>query len=286
MVSVYYFSIARINIAIEVPFEFEISEDFQPFLQAKQLCDTKVCFEKTSQIKVNVPEKISVIEYFSVFSCKKEFFRAYHKPCSHNDIYAIGSFVDDRTEKVIYREQDEGLLKTVRSCFMHISFEKHMLKCGAMVLHASLIQTEFGGILFTGPSGIGKSTQANLWSKYRYADILNGDRAIIRNIDSKWMAYGSPYAGSSHIYLNRGCEIAAIVILQKSDKNIIKKIDPVLAFQKLYSQMLLNPWDEEFIIRIAEYIEELIKVVPVYLFSCRPDEEAVEVLAKSLKRSI
>ncbi|WP_370839368.1 hypothetical protein [Intestinibacter bartlettii] len=32
------------------------------------------------------------------------------------------------------------------------------------------------GILFSAPSGTGKSTQADLWEKYENAEIINGDR--------------------------------------------------------------------------------------------------------------
>ena len=45
-------------------------------------------------------------------------------------------------------------------------------------------------IAFSGPSGVGKSTQAEIWKQCFQADILNGDRALLRKADQGWKAYG------------------------------------------------------------------------------------------------
>ena len=46
---------------------------------------------------------------------------------------------------------------------------------GMLVLHSAYIVTRTGeGILFSGPSGIGKSTQAALWERFAGARTING----------------------------------------------------------------------------------------------------------------
>lgn len=51
---------------------------------------------------------------------------------------------------------------------------------GMLVLHSAYIVTRGGeGILFSGPSGIGKSTQAALWERFAGARTVNGDRALV-----------------------------------------------------------------------------------------------------------
>ena len=75
--------------------------------------------------------------------------------------------------------------------------EQLLLEHRAFQLHASVIDWQGQGILFSAPSGTGKSTQADLWQTHAGATILNGDRAVIRWLDSQYRVYGSPYAGSS-----------------------------------------------------------------------------------------
>lgn len=51
---------------------------------------------------------------------------------------------------------------------------------GMLVLHSSyVLRKEGDAILFSGASGIGKSTQAELWREFASARVINGDRALI-----------------------------------------------------------------------------------------------------------
>ena len=49
-----------------------------------------------------------------------------------------------------------------------------------VILHSSFISRQGEGILFTAPSGTGKSTQADLWKRHEEGvTIINGDRSIL-----------------------------------------------------------------------------------------------------------
>lgn len=65
-----------------------------------------------------------------------------------------------------------------------------LLERNAVVLHASYIEHEGDAVLFCAPSGTGKSTQAELWKKYRSARIINGDRCLIRKGEAGFTAGG------------------------------------------------------------------------------------------------
>ena len=68
------------------------------------------------------------------------------------------------------------------------AMEKRMLAKDAMVLHCSVLKVKSGVILFSGPSGIGKSTQAGLWMKYRKARVINGDRTLLKKENGRCLA--------------------------------------------------------------------------------------------------
>lgn len=164
--------------------------------------------------------------------------------------------------------------------FMELSM--FLIQFDAMMLHASVIRANGCGIMFTAPSGTGKSTQAELWEKYRGAEILNGDRGIIRRQDG-YRVYGSTFAGSSCIYKNESAPLRAVVVLRQSPCNRICKMGKKQAYLCLLSEMSLSPWNKEVLIRQTQWLEQMIHEVPVYLLECRPDQEAVDTLYNVLK---
>ena len=71
-----------------------------------------------------------------------------------------------------FQKPVESLGNLLRFLPMRTILQKH----GVVFLHASQIAVRNKGILFTAPSGTGKTTPARLWEKYRQADIICNDR--------------------------------------------------------------------------------------------------------------
>lgn len=157
---------------------------------------------------------------------------------------------------------------------------------GVVSLHSSLIRWKDRGVLFTAPSGTGKSTQAELWEKCRGAEILNGDRSMIRNMDTGWTAFGSPFAGSSAIYRNESAPVRAIVVLRQSEKNRICRLGVAEAFRCLYSETVIPIWHAQAHQEVIHLVEQLASDVPVLLMHCTPDENAVDTLESFLENEL
>ena len=187
-------------------------------------------------------------------------------------------------EEICYLKEFQNSFSESQNTFSHIGFEELLIRKNAIVLHASLIESEYGGILFTGPSGIGKSTQADMWEKYEKVEILNGDRPILKKENENWKVYGSPYAGSSDYYVNKSTNVKAIIVLEQSKTCSIERLKNSRAFLKLYSGMIVNTWRPDFVERVVDLTKDLIEQVPVYLLKCTPDYEAVKMLKSVLER--
>lgn len=153
---------------------------------------------------------------------------------------------------------------------------------GGVVLHSSYIITQRGeALLFSAPSGTGKSTQAELWRSYAGAKVINGDRALVK-AENGVTANGILFSGTSGISENVTAPLRAIVLLRQSEKNEIRSVSGKEAFMRLLPQCSYYPDEEENLRLVTGILAEIISAVPVYDFGCVPDESAVSALSEVL----
>lgn len=162
------------------------------------------------------------------------------------------------------------------------SIMTHLSTRGGMMVHSSLVDCGGRGILFIGPSGIGKTTQAELWQKYRNAVIINGDMALLREEDGKFTGYGCPWHGSSPYCENSHVPICGIVVLEQALENTIEKLDGLPLVSRLMNNIFLPKWYEKGVEAVMETMDHLASEVPVHLLRCRPDEDAVSLVESVL----
>ena len=117
-----------------------------------------------------------------------------------------------------------------------------------LFFHAAQITYHETGILFAGPSGAGKTTQAKLWERFRNARIICNDRTLLRKQDGNWYSYGYPMDGSQPVRSGE-VHVAGCIVLVKQAQNLFL----------------------------------LLKEMPVYQLTATMDEQAVACLEKILK---
>ena len=152
-----------------------------------------------------------------------------------------------------------------------------------VIFHSSYIKYKGKAILFTAPSGTGKSTQAELWRKLRGAEILNGDRSAIQVMDDVVYAAGVPFSGSSQICVNCTLPLAAIVYLGQAPQTTIHRLRGYEAFARIWEGCSVNTWDEADLSRASEVVKHAAATVPVFYLPCTPDESAVIALEGALE---
>ena len=154
---------------------------------------------------------------------------------------------------------------------------------GMLVLHSSyVLRAEGDAILFSGASGIGKSTQAELWREFAAARVINGDRSLV-DVD-RGMAHGIFYSGTSGICENHSAPIRAIVLPEQRAENRVFVPAHREAFMRLLNQCSYYPWDAESAALMTELVARLVGRVPIYRLDCRKDEGAVRALENELRR--
>lgn len=190
----------------------------------------------------------------------------------------------DKIITVEYLEIGASSICHIGGAFFHIGWEDILLRNGRLIFHACCVASPLGGILFSGRSGIGKSTQGKLWCSCERARIINEDRPILHKEGGCWSAYGSPYAGSSKWHVNEQTEIRAIVMLGQAESCAIRRLDEAEAFRRIYAQTTVENWNPKSVSYACDLTEKLASEVPVYELACTPDRKAVELLKNILTK--
>lgn len=191
-----------------------------------------------------------------------------------------GCFVQSDNEHTLYLN-DENQLNLI-TLIGSIDTPKLLLERGKLMFHCACIEYHGKAILFTAPSGTGKSTQADLWNKYEGTRIINGDRMALGIKDNKLWAFATPYCGTSFICENIDLEVAAIVCLSQAPENSIDRINGSRAYMKLYEGAAYNaefPHLENIVFEILSFTLEN---TPIFHLKCTPDKGAVDMLKSCL----
>lgn len=154
---------------------------------------------------------------------------------------------------------------------------------GRTILHASWVDRNGQALLFSGPSCVGKSTQASLWQEYRGCETVNGDRTGMFFRDGQAFASAVPFSGTSGICKVAEMPVRAVVLLSQGTDNHLQRLSQRAAAQRLLSQMPLLREDPQDVAAALEIASRLAKAVPVYAYSCTMDESAVDTLDTALK---
>ena len=198
--------------------------------------------------------------------------------------YAVTTWDQDaRVIRVCYLSKGSHCFSELDSTLFHLGLERLLLQQERLCLHAACVRTDDGGVLFSGPSGIGKSTQAALWCRHRAAIQINGDRPILSRDGDGWLAWGSPYAGSSRCHVNENCPGRGIVMLRQGGDCAVRRLTLPEAFRAIWFGVTVNSWDTDQVRRASNLALELSCSVPVLEFTCTPDSSAVEYLEQALK---
>jgi len=154
----------------------------------------------------------------------------------------------------------------------------------ATVFHGSLISLNNEGYLFTGKSGIGKTTHTQNWLKmYPEAKIINGDKPILKIIDNEVYGYGTPWSGKECLNSNNKVKIKAIIIITRDITNHIEKVKLSEYLSVMLSQIYRankNDGVKNALMMVASICEK----TTLYKVGCNMDIESAKVAYEGINQ--
>ncbi len=165
-----------------------------------------------------------------------------------------------------------------------VHFYGHLLRFNGMLLHASAVAMDGKAYLFSGPSGMGKSTHTRLWQQQfgDAAQVFNDDKPALRLLDGRWYAYGTPWCGKDGIHQNRKVPLGGICFLQRGIENRIRRLPAAEAVPLIYGQTMYRLHKPENALRLMSTVDALVRKIPIFELECRPDPEAAILSSRTM----
>ena len=227
---------------------------------------------KESEFRIYLLSKEIVFHGLEAYEIKMDLGQIIRK---NNDVMVIDKIW--KTAAILPLEHQDNL-----NSFLCQFFYTHAVQRHIIYLHSSLIDHQGRGLMFLGPSGIGKTTQAELWNRYRDALIINGDVVFVQETEEILLGWGTPWHGSSPYCENTNVPVEALIVLKQAPENSIRELT---GFEKVtaVSESVFYPrWLEGGMELCLETLDHLLSALPVYELSCRPDEGAVELVERTV----
>ena len=127
--------------------------------------------------------------------------------------------------------------------YVRIALECLLARRGYLSLHAAAVEVREEACVFSGPSGVGKSTRAQAWEEAFGAKLINGDRPLIdtRNME----VYGVPWDGKEQCFRNVHYPLKAICEVRRSSSAYIRSMSYSQRRKLLLCQCFMPMWDTE-----------------------------------------
>ncbi len=165
-----------------------------------------------------------------------------------------------------------------------LQFYRALLDLGGMMLHSSAVEYNGYAYLFSGPSGMGKSTHTGLWCNvFDTARVINDDKPALRKFDDVWYAYGTPWSGKSSLNVNTKVKVAAICFLERGSENKIRRLSSKEALINIIAQTTRKKLTEIRMDSMLNAVEKLLGDIPVYEMECLPDTDAVYTAYEAMR---
>ena len=203
------------------------------------------------------------------------------------------AYLTDRSSKAdITIDDDRYVLddplytSTNIACYMDSGYQfyGHLLRFSGLLLHASALEYEGKAYLFSGPSGVGKSTHTRFWQQTfgEAAQIFNDDKPALRFLDGCWYAYGTPWCGKDGIHQNKKVPLAGICFLKQAKENAIRRMTAPEAVSHIYSQTMYALRKPEDMDRLLANMDNLVRCVPVWELQNTPGRDAAKLAFEAM----
>jgi hypothetical protein len=144
----------------------------------------------------------------------------------------------------------------------------------AIMIHSSGIIDGNKGRLFSGFSGVGKSTMAQIWNDNGNT-IINDDRLFLTIQNDRICMHNSPMFYDDKPKMH---ELNAIYLLKQTKENDIRRLTDAEAISRLLAFCIQHGYDKQFLEHHLNMVFDIYNKIPIYELGFKPDAEIIDFI--------
>ena len=143
---------------------------------------------------------------------------------------------------------------------------------GDIMIHASGINNNGQGYLFSGVSGKGKTTMAKLWDNLG-AKVIHDDRLIIRKTGDGYTMYNTPVYDDDKPLQSA---LSKIFLIEHGEENKLIPVKGANAVSLVMANCIQHNWGHDIITGLLESVSFLCETIPVVKLYFTPDVSVID----------
>lgn len=162
------------------------------------------------------------------------------------------------------------------SSFLYFVYSLHLIEKDGFLIHACSLIRNNNGYIFSGKSGAGKTTIAQLSTD---SQLLSDEISLIKKIDGKFFMYGTPFFGDLRIPgENVKSTIKGIYFHKKSKENQVKNLSPSRTLEQLLTNVVFFAQVPDLTTKLFELCSDFTENIPGYELYFLPEPSFWEVI--------
>lgn len=154
-------------------------------------------------------------------------------------------------------------------------FLHHLARRGGLLVHACGVERAGRALLFTGPSGAGKTTIARWMLRDGRYRVLSDDRVALRPLGGGFQAFGTPWHGDAPLASPGPARLEAIHQIRHAPRLRAEPLKDAEAAAAVLGNAFLPVHDPEAAVAALAAVDRLVARVPVMRLACPRDPSVI-----------
>jgi hypothetical protein len=235
-------------------------------IASDHLAEANLLFEARNEVQ----------KFFSIYKHGQSYKIIVFNQQEVNQVQQVALVNHDFSEWTVYSNspKDNTAVYPLQYPLGPLVFYYLTVKYDAIMIHGSGLFDGEKGRLFSGFSGVGKSTMARLWQQSS-CTIINDDRLIIRKEKDGYVMHNTPmfYADNP-----KCAPLNSINLIKHAPENMIKKLNGATAVSRVMANCIQHGYNNVFIEHHLTFLTSLCSKLAIFDVGFKPDPSIVDFI--------